>query len=102
MACAPPGFCRRARRRHRYAAAAGEAFQIADDLLNETSTPAQLGKAVGTDAARAKTSAVSVHGWTARNSACMNSWPRPSPLSPIFPAKPLPSPPSPASGGTEE
>ncbi len=46
----------------RYAAAAGEAFQIADDLLNETSTPAQLGKAVGTDAARAKTTAVSVHG----------------------------------------
>ncbi len=46
----------------RYAAAAGEAFQIADDLLNETSTPEQLGKAVGTDAAREKTTAVSVYG----------------------------------------
>lgn len=46
----------------RYAAAAGEAFQIADDLLNESSTPEQLGKAVGTDAARGKTTAVSVHG----------------------------------------
>ena len=46
----------------RYAAAAGEAFQIADDLLNETATPEQLGKAVGTDAAREKTTAVSVYG----------------------------------------
>ena len=46
----------------RYAAALGEAFQIADDLLNETSTPEQLGKAVGTDAAREKTTAVSVYG----------------------------------------
>ncbi len=45
-----------------YAAAAGEAFQVADDLLNATATAAQLGKAVGTDAARAKTTAVSVHG----------------------------------------
>lgn len=40
----------------------GEAFQIADDILNATSTPAQLGKAVGTDAAREKTTALSVYG----------------------------------------
>ena len=46
----------------RYAGAAGEAFQIADDLLNATSTAAQLGKAVGTDAARGKTTAISVYG----------------------------------------
>ena len=46
----------------RYARAAGEAFQIADDLLNATSTPEQLGKAVGTDAAREKTTALSVYG----------------------------------------
>lgn len=46
----------------RYAAAIGEAFQIADDLLNASATPAQLGKAVGTDAARGKTTAVSVYG----------------------------------------
>ncbi len=46
----------------RYAAAAGEAFQIADDLLNASSTPQQLGKAVGTDAAREKTTALSVYG----------------------------------------
>ena len=46
----------------RYAAALGEAFQIADDLLNETATPEQLGKAVGSDAAREKTTAISVYG----------------------------------------
>ena len=46
----------------RYAGAAGEAFQIADDLLNATSTAAQLGKSVGTDAAREKTTAISVYG----------------------------------------
>lgn len=46
----------------RYAAAAGEAFQIADDILNATSTAEQLGKAVGTDAAREKTTAISVYG----------------------------------------
>ena len=45
-----------------YGAAIGEAFQIADDILNATSTPAQLGKAVGTDAAREKTTALSVYG----------------------------------------
>lgn len=37
-----------------YGLQAGLAFQIADDLLNETSTAEQLGKAVKTDAARSK------------------------------------------------
>ncbi len=46
----------------RYAAAIGEAFQIADDLLNATATAEQLGKAVGTDAAREKMTAISVYG----------------------------------------
>ena len=46
----------------RYGAAIGEAFQIADDLLNATSTAEQLGKAAGTDAARGKTTALSVYG----------------------------------------
>jgi geranylgeranyl pyrophosphate synthase len=46
----------------RYAAAIGESFQIADDLLNLTSDPATLGKATGTDAARGKLTAVSVYG----------------------------------------
>jgi geranylgeranyl diphosphate synthase type II len=45
-----------------YGAAIGEAFQIADDLLNATSTPEKLGKAVGTDSARGKITAVAVHG----------------------------------------
>jgi len=46
----------------RYGSAIGEAFQIADDLLNATSTAKELGKAVGTDADRGKTTAISVYG----------------------------------------
>lgn len=37
-----------------YGQAIGLAFQIADDLLNETSTPEQLGKAAGSDRVRGK------------------------------------------------
>lgn len=37
-----------------YGDAVGLAFQIADDLLNETSTPEQLGKSAGSDRARGK------------------------------------------------
>ena len=44
------------------ARAAGLAFQIADDILNATSTAEQLGKATGTDAARGKLTYVAVHG----------------------------------------
>ncbi len=40
----------------------GLAFQIADDILNATSTPEQLGKAVGSDAARGKATYVSLYG----------------------------------------
>lgn len=50
-----------------YGAALGEAFQIADDLLNVTATAEQLGKAVGSDAAREKTTAVSVYGLAGAN-----------------------------------
>ncbi|MDR3689407.1 MAG: polyprenyl synthetase family protein [Fimbriimonas sp.] len=39
---------------YRYGQAIGLAFQIADDLLNETSTAAQLGKAAGSDRERGK------------------------------------------------
>lgn len=46
----------------RYGEAVGLAFQIADDILNETSTPEQLGKAVGSDAARGKLTYVTVVG----------------------------------------
>jgi len=40
----------------------GLAFQIADDILNETSTPEQLGKAVGSDRARGKSTYSETHG----------------------------------------
>ncbi len=40
----------------------GIAFQIADDLLNATSTPEALGKAAGSDTARGKLTAVAVYG----------------------------------------
>ena len=40
----------------------GLAFQIADDLLNETSTPEQLGKAAGSDRARSKLTYPALYG----------------------------------------
>ena len=46
----------------RYGHAAGLAFQIADDILNVTSTPEQLGKPVGSDAVLKKMTYVAVHG----------------------------------------
>jgi geranylgeranyl diphosphate synthase, type II len=46
----------------RYGECAGLAFQIADDILNVTSTPEQLGKPVGNDAERKKLTYVAVHG----------------------------------------
>jgi len=45
-----------------YGTKAGLAFQIADDVLNETSSPEQLGKAAGSDRARGKMTYVAVHG----------------------------------------
>jgi geranylgeranyl diphosphate synthase type II len=41
---------------------AGLAFQIVDDLLDETSTDAELGKPVGSDRANAKMTYVTLHG----------------------------------------
>ncbi len=46
----------------RYGERVGLAFQIADDILNVTSTPEQLGKAAGSDAARGKLTYVAVVG----------------------------------------
>jgi len=46
----------------RYGESIGLAFQIADDILNETSTAEQLGKAVGSDRERGKMTYVAVHG----------------------------------------
>lgn len=47
---------------HRYGSWVGLAFQIADDVLNETSTPEQLGKAAGSDRDRQKATYPSVFG----------------------------------------
>lgn len=46
----------------RYGDCAGLAFQIADDILNVTATPEQLGKPVGSDAALKKLTYVAVNG----------------------------------------
>ena len=46
----------------RYGESLGFAFQIADDLLNTTSTSDELGKAAGSDAERGKLTAVTVDG----------------------------------------
>ena len=46
----------------RFGGAIGLAFQIHDDVLNETSTPERLGKAVGSDRARRKMTYPSVLG----------------------------------------
>jgi geranylgeranyl diphosphate synthase type II len=46
----------------RYGECIGLAFQIADDILNVTSTPEQLGKPVGNDVALKKLTYVAVHG----------------------------------------
>lgn len=46
----------------RYGEAAGLAFQIADDILNVTSTAEQLGKPVGSDQHHKKLTYVAVHG----------------------------------------
>jgi geranylgeranyl diphosphate synthase type II len=46
----------------RYGQHIGLAFQIADDILNATSTPEKLGKAAGSDAQRGKVTYVAVHG----------------------------------------
>jgi farnesyl diphosphate synthase len=48
----------------RYGAAVGEAFQIADDLLDIEGDPSLLGKATGKDAAAGKATFVSVLGLT--------------------------------------
>ena len=46
----------------RYGAAIGQAFQIADDLLDLEGDSATLGKAAGKDAAAGKATLVSIHG----------------------------------------
>lgn len=54
-----------------YGEKAGFVFQIADDILNETSSPEQLGKAAGSDRARKKMTYVAAHGLAgAKQAAC--------------------------------
>ncbi|MFH1476248.1 MAG: polyprenyl synthetase family protein [Verrucomicrobiota bacterium] len=48
-----------------YGDAIGLAFQIMDDILNETSTAATLGKATGSDRQRGKMTFIAVHGLAA-------------------------------------
>lgn len=48
-----------------YGDAIGLAFQIVDDILNETSTAATLGKAAGSDRQRGKTTYIAAHGLAA-------------------------------------
>ncbi|MBS1717279.1 MAG: polyprenyl synthetase family protein [Armatimonadetes bacterium] len=45
-----------------YGRKVGLAFQIADDILNETSTPEMLGKAAGSDRERQKATYPTIHG----------------------------------------
>lgn len=46
----------------RYADEVGLAFQIADDILDEISTPQQLGKSIGKDRASGKATSVTLYG----------------------------------------
>jgi geranylgeranyl pyrophosphate synthase len=46
----------------KYASAIGLAFQVVDDILDETETAEQLGKTAGKDGATAKATYVRVHG----------------------------------------
>jgi len=69
----------------RFGTAIGETFQIADDLLNATSTAAQLGKAVGTDAAREKTTAISVYGMDGAKKRLQELTERALEILPLFP-----------------
>lgn len=57
-----------------YGEQVGLAFQIADDILDATSSPAELGKATGRDAANAKLTYVRVYGVEeARRQACAHA-----------------------------
>ena len=57
----------------RYGSAVGEAFQIADDLLDIEGDPALVGKQTGKDAAAGKATFVSVLGLAGAKRACNSS-----------------------------
>jgi len=56
----------------RYGSALGEAFQIADDLLDLEGDPAQVGKSTGKDAVAGKATMVSVLGGAAARARLRN------------------------------
>ncbi len=60
-------------RLYEYGACVGLAFQIADDLLNETSTPEQLGKAAGSDRERGKATYPALIGMEASRRAAFDA-----------------------------
>ena len=61
----------------RYGAAVGEAFQIADDLLDIEGDPALVGKQTGKDTAAGKATLVSVLGSPAPKRGCNSSLRKP-------------------------
>lgn len=56
-----------------YGSEIGIAFQIADDILNETSTPEQLGKAAGSDRKRGKATYPALIGLEASRTAAFDA-----------------------------
>lgn len=56
-----------------YGAKVGLAFQIVDDILNETSTPEQLGKAAGSDRERQKATFPAIYGLDASQKAALDA-----------------------------
>lgn len=71
----PDGFRRTSRRLEKlaeYGESTGRAFQIIDDLLDETSTPEELGKDIGSDKAKRKMTWQAVHGMEAARGKARN------------------------------
>lgn len=56
-----------------YGECVGLAFQIADDILNETATPEQLGKAAGSDRERQKATYPALYGLEASRKAALDA-----------------------------
>jgi geranylgeranyl diphosphate synthase type II len=56
-----------------YGERVGLAFQIADDILNETGTPEQLGKAAGSDRERQKATYPALYGLDASRTAALRA-----------------------------
>jgi geranylgeranyl diphosphate synthase type II len=56
----------------RFGAHVGLAFQIADDILNETSTPQQLGKSTGSDRQRGKATYPALYGLESSKQAALS------------------------------